>query len=126
MPFKKGDILQGKNRQKNAARHYILYFAQIDGSSFAGGMITTAGNYKNNILMNKNHFEEVDSDGTQYKIQYKNSHLVQRKFLKLENWGPFKCVGKLTTIGVSFAEEHTPGSRIGTWEDYLKETNFVL
>jgi len=119
MIFRQGDILQGKNRQKNAARHYIIYMGPRDKSSFIGGMLTSAGHYDNNICLNESHFEHSDTSGVPYKIKYNNSHLVKRRFIKLETWGPFTLVGKLTPKGLRFVKKQTSGFVIVTWEDYL-------
>lgn len=117
--LERGDILEAKNRHIDAGLHYIIFYAGKDERHFLGGMITTSENYEENIQMVENHFETKDLDQNNYKIKYKNSHLVLAKLMKLESWGPFKIVGKLTKVGVEFVENHIDNLDEMLWEDYL-------
>ncbi|QKX06764.1 hypothetical protein HN014_18195 [Aquimarina sp. TRL1] len=102
----RGDILEASNRNINAGLHYIIFYSGKDTTHFIGVMITTSNNYEENIPMNTEHFEEKDLDNRNYKITYKNSKLVSNKLLKLEAWGSFRIVGKLTEEGVNFVEKN--------------------
>ncbi len=121
--LERGDILEAKNRDVDAGLHFIIFYAGKDERHFLGGMLTTSGDYEENIRMSKNHFETKDLDNNNYKIQYQNSHLVPAKLMKLESWGPFQIVGKLTKEGVGFVELHIDSLDEISWEDYLRSTN---
>lgn len=82
-------------------------------------MLTTSENYEENIPMEENHFETKNLDQNNYKIKYQNSHLVLAKLMRLESWGPFRIVGKLTIKGVEFVENHIDNLEKILWEDYL-------
>lgn len=117
--LERGDILEAKNRHKDAGLHYIIFYSGKDTRHFLGGMLTTSAEYEENIPMNKNHFEKKDLDQHNYKIQHNNSHLVPAKLMKLESWGPFEIVGKLTPDGVEFVENHINDLEEILWDDYL-------
>ncbi|WP_299767252.1 hypothetical protein [uncultured Dokdonia sp.] len=118
--LERGDILEAKNRQKGAGEHYIIFYAGKDETHFLGGMLSTSEYRGENIPMDRSHFETKDLDEKEYKISYKNSHLVPAKLMKLESWGPFKIVGKLTKGGVKFVENHIDHLDEILWEDYLE------
>ena len=117
--LERGDILEAKNRHVDAGLHYIIFYAGKDERHFLGGMLTTSEDYEENILMHENYFETKDLDENDYKIKYQNSHLVPAKLMKLEFWGPFQVVGKLTAEGVEFVETHIDNLEEMLWEDYL-------
>lgn len=118
--IERGDILEAENRHKDAGLHYIIFYAGKDARHFLGGMLTTSEDYEENIPMNNTHFETKDLEQNNYKIKYQNSHLVPAKLMKLESWGPFKIVGKLTNEGVEFVEEHIEHLGPMLWEEYLE------
>lgn len=117
--IERGDILEARNRNFDAGLHYIIFYAGKDLRHFLGAMLTSSNDYDENVLMHKNHFEKKDLDNNDYKIKYQNSHLVPAKLMKLESWGPFKIVGKLTAEGVEFVENHIDDLDEILWEDYL-------
>ncbi|MGG6231328.1 hypothetical protein [Tenacibaculum sp. SDUM215027] len=117
--LERGDILEAKNREFDAGLHYIIFYSGKDERHFLGGMLTTSNKYEENIPMLKNHFEIKDLDNNNFKIKYQNSHLVPAKLMKLESWGPFQIVGKLTKDGVEFIESQIDDLDEIIWEDYL-------
>ncbi len=123
MNWKRGDILEGENRDRNAAFHYIVFLDDNNSGDFIGGVLTTKGSYENNVLMLEGHFKSNDENGDAYKVSFNNSYLVKGKFIKLESWGRFKKVGCLTTEGVEFVDNETREFQPELWEVYLRRQN---
>lgn len=60
--------------------------------------------------MSEEHFHIKDENGNPYPIQFRNSHLIQGKFIKEELWLVSQIPqGKLTEKGIDFIEEQTKG-----------------
>jgi hypothetical protein len=116
-----GDILKGKNRDRDAAFHFIVFLDDNDKTSFVGTMLTRCNKYKDNILMSENHFNKTDTAGNSFEFQFKNTHLVKRRLIKLEGWGPFEKIGELTTEGIKFVKSATDLTEPVIWDDYLRE-----
>jgi hypothetical protein len=55
---------------------------------FIGAIITHSPNHKDNILILKAHFNEVDQKGAKFKLYFDNTNLVEAKLLKDWNGGP--------------------------------------
>lgn len=119
---KLGDILSGTKRGRDAAFHFIVFLSGSDETSFIGAMLTSSNKYKDNVLMKEYHFSKTDSVGKPFEFQFKNTHLVKRKFIKLECWGPFEKIGKLTLNGTKFVKSITDSTEPISWDDYLKES----
>lgn len=117
----KGDILFG--RKKSDAIHPIVYLREHDKNFFIGAMLTTSNNYKDNILMAEIHFKKENSDGKKYEFYFKNTHLVNKEFIKKDEWKPFKKVGELTDEGIKFIESKIKDKDPIFWEDYLNTKN---
>ncbi|WP_422104484.1 hypothetical protein [Winogradskyella sp.] len=115
----RGDILEASNRNYDTGLHYIIFYAGKDLRHFLGVMLTSSNDYEENISMHESYFEKKDLDNRDYKIQYQNSHIVPAKLMKLESWGPFEIVGKLTPEGVGFIESHIDHLDEMLWEEYL-------
>jgi hypothetical protein len=81
----RGDILAATDRRRVAGHHYIIYYDRINADEFLGAIITTSGNYPQNIPMLDEHFIEFDSNGNVYQIINNNSLLVPAKLIKLES-----------------------------------------
>lgn len=107
--FSKGDILLPSSRV--AKRNWlnglfhpaVVWDDSYDGNSdFHGIMLThTAPNRQfDNILMAANHFENG------YEVVFSNTHFVNQVFVKFQVWGAFELVGRLSTDGIEFIENH--------------------
>lgn len=114
-----GDILEAKDRSVNAGRHYIIFFDGYNDSEFIGGMLTTTELFPQNILMTESHFINMDENGNEFKVTYKNSKLVPAKLYKPENWGPFEKVGQLSEEGIAFVKEHIGHLEAEFWKNYI-------
>ncbi|QJW92479.1 hypothetical protein HNV11_23700 (plasmid) [Spirosoma taeanense] len=120
MEFQKGDILEGTHREFAAAYHYIVYLGQSLDNAFVGVILTKSGSWANNVPLSENFFVREDEFGTSYKVQYKNSHFMQVKLDKPQDWGPYSKVGQITAEGVKFIEEHISGMEPISYQNYEK------
>lgn len=116
----RGDILEAADRRRVAGFHYIIYYESINENEFLGAIITTSGNYPQNVPMLNEHFNEFDSNGNIYLITNNNSYLVPAKLIKLESWGPFTKVGSLSFQGLDFLEEVIGHLDAIVWEDAIR------
>jgi hypothetical protein len=117
--WNKGDILAGADRRREAALHYIIALESYHRGNFLGAMLTSKDTYAENIPLRPEHIRTHAHDGSEFKIQHKNSHFVRGKFIKLEGWGPFKKVGELTEEGMALVESETKGLVSELWDDYV-------
>jgi hypothetical protein len=122
--FKKGAILLGANNHPKDGNHYIVYFDELDGIDFIGGMISTKDYHRINIPMKPSHFEVTNNvNGTNWKITYYYSHLVPAKLHKFNSMGEFTQVGQLTDDGLEFVSSIITDKNLLTWEEYqISET----
>lgn len=118
MTFQKGDILQGTNRGRNAAYHYIVYLGQSLNRAFVGVILTTSDKWHNNVPLSEDFFEREDEFGKSHKVQYNNSHFMRVKLDKPADWGPYRKVGQITAAGVEFIENHISGMRPIPYQEY--------
>lgn len=117
--FNKGDILAAKDRSRAAGYHFIVFYEYIGSNNFTGTFITTDGDFEQNIQMKDNYFEEVDENGGTYAVQNNDSFLACAKLIKLEVWGPFTKVGKLSKDGINFLEDSIGGLEPILWEELI-------
>jgi hypothetical protein len=119
--FKKGDILLPESRIKrknwlNGLYHpAVVWQDTYDGNGdFSGIMLTSSepNGIFDNVLMAENHFE------IGYEITFSNSHFVNHVFIKFEGWGPFELVGRLTSEGIAFIENHLKMNSIIAFTEY--------
>ena len=115
-----GDILWGM--RGSDAIHPIVYLQYKDSNFFVGAMLTTS-DYADNILMAEKHFKIKDSKGIMYKFLFRNTHLVNAKLVKRNEWGPFEKVGELTVEGIEFVESRIKAKNPVFWEEYLNTKN---
>jgi len=94
--FKLGDILLATHREINKGYHPIVFITGNSVDDFVGGMITHQAIANRNVKMKESHFEP------NFKVTYENSYLVRGRFIKSEEWGPFKKKGQLTPEGIEF------------------------
>ena len=118
---KKGDILEGSKRTPDTAYHYIIFLEGKNEDFFIGGVLTHNGFYKNNVLMDVKHFERNSGNGKEFKFKFDETYLVKGKFIKLQDWGPFKKIGRLTQKGINFVQSETDGENPILWEEYKKQ-----
>lgn len=119
MNWQKGDILEGTDRRREAARHYIIALEAHRLGNFVGAMLTSSDVYPENISMKQEHVRTRADDETDFKFQFKNTHFVKGRFIKLENWGPFTKVGELTKGGMNFVDAETKDLEPEPWDDYI-------
>ena len=110
--YTEGDILLGAKRKQKEARHPIIFISEHDRMFFLGAMITHSDNHGNIPLTDK-HFE------IKGKLDDKPQFLVQQLLLKKQEWGPFKKIGRLNSVGVKFVLDHVKKTEPTYWEDYL-------
>jgi hypothetical protein len=116
--YEPGDILEARQRDFDSGLHFIIYLGEINEDVFQGVMITTKGDYDNNVPFDKDDFFGNDINGGPYKVIFKDSYFVDQPFLKKRDWGPFKQVGKLTKKGLLGVIENTKDKPL---MDYLTE-----
>lgn len=110
--FTKGDIIQGAKIGKDESYHPIVYFGEMDGLFFLGGMITHSKAY-GNIKLDDSHFnQKIDNNP-------KPSYFVKNYLVKKQEWGPFKQIGQLSNKGTLFIEENLKNTDPEIWENYL-------
>lgn len=114
--FTKGDIIDGRKTY-----HPVIFIERVDADQFIGCVLTSSptNDYPDNIGFRPEHFHQRDESGNDYKRQYKASYFVGLKFIKKNNWGPFKLTGKLTASGVSHLSQYIAGKTPVLWEDYI-------
>ncbi len=120
--FTKGDILQANHRKFTEGYHYIIFYEGHSKNNFIGGMITHRDINKN-IPMLRGHFNEIDGDGKEFKVQYDKTFLVNAKLMKPERWGPYNKVGALTQEGIDFFEKVIENLPLETFAHYYKRIN---
>jgi hypothetical protein len=122
--FKKGQILEAKDRSHNAGLHFIVFIKddERDGD-FVGVALTHSS--RGNVAMESNHFVSRLPDGQQYPFQFGRTYAIPRALCKPGAWGPFKVVGCLSSSGLHFIEKQIVGQRPVTWEVFLKEQSRV-
>jgi|GEM_PF-811255 len=119
MKWKKGDVLEGTDRRRKAARHYIIALEPYRPGDFIGVMLTSSNEYPENIPMKSEYIRTHADDETEFKFQFKNTHFVKGRFIKLESWGPFTKVGELTREGMDLVDEETKDLAPIPWDDYV-------
>lgn len=115
--FELGDILYATYRDKERGCHPIIYISGHSEQDFVGAMITHLQDLTKNVWMAESHFEP------NCPITYDDSLLVRGKFIKPEDWGAFKKVGKLTKEGINFLKEVTDDLPTETFADYYVRSN---
>lgn len=117
--MKKGDILRGLKRGRDAAYHFIIFLDGTNNDSFIGGVLTHSNKYKNNTLMTEEHFQKTTEGGKKYEFEFDNTHLVKGRFIKLQDWGPFTKIGELTKEGINFVDSETKDLKPELWDEYI-------
>ena len=118
--MKKGDILKGSKRGRDAAFHFIVFLEGKNDDSFIGAVLTHSNRHKNNILMKEEHFQKTTADVKKHEFGFDNTHLVKGRFIKLQNWGPFEKIGELTEAGIEFVESETGAEEPMLWDEYIR------
>ncbi|ATP56235.1 hypothetical protein CPT03_07015 [Pedobacter ginsengisoli] len=111
--FQSGDILKANICDRNNGFHPIIF---IDGNSdkdFIGAMITHSDYNNVNVLMDESHFKST------FDFKFENSYLVLGRFIKPEEWGPFKKIGELSHVGLEFVNESINNLPMETFNDYF-------
>lgn len=118
MEFKKGEIVRATKRDRSEGFHYIVVWTDFDeGNDFVGIMLTTSTTeeYADNVLLDIDHIKK-DLD-----FEWKNSHFVNRLFIKFSAWGPFTKVGELTESGIKFISDNLQDIPPVTFDEYEAE-----
>ena len=114
--FKKGDILEGKERENNKAKHFIVF---ISGSKeVPNGVIVTHKPHKEvacNFKLNDKYTLSTINDN---RDSYFVAHLIE----KVEDWGPYTKINKVSKKDLILIESHINGLVPVTWFQYLKYT----
>ena len=125
----KGDILEAENRGLKQGFHYIIYIEGNSFEDFIGAMLTTS-DINGNIPLEEQHFERIDQNGNDYKIYYKESHIVKVRLIKPEfDWGEYTKVGQLSKNGIEFIDEvlrHAPTMSFGEYYYRIKKNNMEI
>ncbi len=119
--MERGDILEGTERDLDKAYHRIVYLDTHDGATFVGAVLTHRR--KDNVLMDEAHFRKIDSENKPYIFVFENTCLVKGRFIKLQNWGPFKKIGEVTAEGLKFIETQTQNEPLMLWEHRVPSKN---
>jgi hypothetical protein len=75
-------------------------------------MLTHSKDPFRNIKLDPYFFENIDG--------FENTFLVLGKFLKSEEWGPFKKINKLNLEGLKFVRKILNGEPEETFSNYFK------
>jgi hypothetical protein len=110
--FKKGDILLATHREIRKGYHPIVYLAGYSDESFIGAMLTHHADTIRNLKLDSSFFEN--------KVEFENTFLVIGKFLKSEEWGPFKKINELTPEGLNFVEKVLIDKPEETFANYFR------
>lgn len=110
--FKSGDILLASDRAYTKGLHPIVYLTGYFDESFIGAMLTHHSDTTRNLKMDASYFVN--------KIGNESTYLVLGKFIKPEEWGPFKKVNVLTTEGLQFVIEILEGQSEETFANYFR------
>ena len=114
--FQFGDIIRGRK-----TNHPIIFLSSKNDDQFHGGIITHASAYDNNIAMLQEHFKEQSIEGVKFMVQYDKTYFVKLKLCKLNDWGPFKKEGELTSAGIKFVEDEIKEKHQIYWRDYIQK-----
>ena len=119
--FKPGDILQATRRKITEGFHPIVFVSGRSARNFIGAMITHHQDERRNRKMDSLHFENG------YALDYDNSYLVRGRFIKPEEWGPFRKIGQLTPIGLEFVMKEITSQPEETFAKYFfRHTRSVI
>ncbi|MCY7362938.1 MAG: hypothetical protein LH629_12870 [Ignavibacteria bacterium] len=117
--FSKGAILLGANNHPKDGNHYIIYFDELNGFDFIGGMISTKNYGGKNKPMEYRHFEiKNETNNNKWKISFNKSQLIPAKLHKFNEMGEFEQVGQLTPEGIDFVKSVINDMRLMTWDEY--------
>lgn len=104
MPFKKGDILMGKEKNFTQAYHPIVFISGSDTSP-NGVILTHSNNFPCNVPLTKGK-----------RPSYFTAHLIE----KLSGWGPYRKIGEVTSGQLALIERHIAGQAPVSWARYLR------
>ena len=110
--FDVGDIVQGINRDENAAFHPIVKLADYDADFFIGAMLTTANRDGNIQLAN-----QYDLNGRGEAVSYFPTRLL----LKRNDWGPYRKIGELVIDDLQLIQNTVGEQDPVTWEEAVRE-----
>ena len=88
--MKKGDILRGSERGRDAAFHFIIFLDGNNEESFIGAVLTHSNRHKDNVLMSEDHFEKPNTERRSFEFQFDDTHLVRGRFIKLQEMLMYK------------------------------------
>ena len=107
MSFNKGDILRGR---RGKVIHPLAYWGNTPTGDYVGIMLThaTSIEYNNNIALDATHIKENDENGVKFNFQYSNTHFLNAKLIKKQDWGKYTKIGELTNSGIAFIAKRLP------------------
>lgn len=109
-----------KDAKKEKGHDHPIVILECDQSYSVIACIISTKNVGNNILLNRVHFDNS------YRIKYRPSYLIKRRFNKLTIDLEGKLGGKLTVEGLDFIERELEGIPAETlsrriWEKEILE-----
>jgi hypothetical protein len=110
--FKPGDVLIASHRELTKGYHPILYLSGHSDTNFVGAMLTHHEDPTRNVQMNSAYFVKT--------IGFENTFLVIGKFMKPEEWGPFKMINRLTPEGLDFVNGKIHDQTLETFANYFR------
>ncbi|HEX7412536.1 MAG TPA: hypothetical protein VF411_00730 [Bacteroidia bacterium] len=116
---KKGQIVQGTHRKFNEAYHPVVYLEGNLDEDFLGVMLTTNGEYTDNVAMKEEHFTKLDNKGNPYPIQFKETYFVKVQLKKRTEWGPYNITGQLTESGIEYIQSKISALSPIYWDEYM-------
>lgn len=94
--FKKGDILYGSLRDRNAAFHPLIYWEGDMENDFVGVMLTHADSDKfpDNLPILKEYFITHDEAGKLFDFQWNHTYLLLFNYLNRQIGGHIRRMAK--------------------------------
>lgn len=110
--FKRGDIIEGTNRESDAALHPIIFWEKNQEDFFVGIFLTKRK--KGNVPLETKHRQFSEEPGC-------HSYFPDRLLIKPEEWGPYVKVGELTECGLEYVKENVSDKEPMYWEEVKTE-----
>jgi len=111
--FNPGDILKATYQEINKGYHPIIFISGRSSRNFIGAMITHHADKKRNVEMEATHFKNG------YEFKFDKSYVVKGRFIKSEEWGPFRKIGQLTEKGLEFVNNAIAQEQEETFAKYF-------
>ena len=120
----RGDIIRARFRDRLRGFHFIAVWTDFnEGEDFIGIMLTTTTQdmYPDNVPLDIAHVNQNE----EFAFEWRESHFVNRQFIKFAEWGPFTKIGELTEIGVTFIENNLQDLLPIPFEEYRAQQQAI-